>query len=84
MPSLVVRLPAQLGARNAEFNLQLDTLLAQDVFLQLLHLDGPLLGVQQSVRVSEGESGGGEYGQRQPGERPTFSSSLVSVQYRLT
>ena len=35
-------LPAELGPRNAEFYLQLDTFLAEDVFLQLLHLDGDI------------------------------------------
>ena len=59
--------PAQLRSGNTELYLELDTLLAQDVFLQLVDLYGALGGVQQPVCVGEGEPGRRERGQGQTG-----------------
>ena len=73
--------PAQLRSGNTELYLELDTLLAQDVFLQLVDLYGALGGVQQPVSVCEGEPRRRERGQGKSGlgEPSWLSVSLQSL-----
>ena len=68
--------PAQLGPRDAKLYLQLHTLLPKYVFLQLLDLDGSLLGVQEAVGVGKGEPGRGEDGKGEAGQGPDTGLSL--------
>ena len=73
--------PTQLRSGNTELYLKLNTLLAQDVFFQLLYLYRALGGVQQPVSVSEWDPGGRERGQRQPGlgQSPGVSLRLETL-----